>query len=214
MLDISWTFIRSARQQLLHQLSNQKLIFVSSPTFHLIPLRNYWRFLRIHFHTHESDCRGLTMKKFSLIGCLAIICSIQKHCWLKSFHVSLLKKVLLIASVFLRSRPPKWLGRQILSQEAIGNPLVVPDFFQKKSRPILLIFLLVEFGSSKHYMVWEGVNSKFVWINATLPTLEIVVVFQFWSLAAILFTNDKKVSVVPWKLGKPSICSSYLGAGY
>jgi len=129
MLDMSGTFISSTRQQLSHQLSNQKLIFVPSPTFHLISLWNCWRFLRIHFHTHELNWRGLTMKKFSLIEYLAVIYSVQRHCWLKSFHVSLLKKVLLTTSVFLRPRPPDWLGRQILSPKTIGNPLLMSVFF-------------------------------------------------------------------------------------
>ena len=100
ILEVSRIPFRVAKLSLAHQLSNQKLMLFPSPTFHRIPLRNWSRFFRIHFHTQECDGLGLTMKKFSLIEYLAIIWSAQRFCSLKSFQVNLLKRHYLLLLFF------------------------------------------------------------------------------------------------------------------
>jgi len=57
-----------AKLSLAHQLSNQKLILVPSPTFYRIPFLNCGLFFRIHFHVQESGCLVLALKKAVLTG--------------------------------------------------------------------------------------------------------------------------------------------------
>jgi len=179
--EVSWIRSRVTRLSFAHQLSNHKFMLVPSLTFHCMPLWNCSRLVRIYFQAHELDCFGLAHKKVSLIWYLAHICSTHGLCSWKSFHISLLRNALLIISIFWRPKPPELLGRQILSQETIDNPLTLEDVFEKKSLLSLSIYLMMAQGSWKHCIVWVGIVSAFAYINAIGPSLEILLVAQDWS---------------------------------
>ena len=206
MREGSVTLSKLAKLSLAHQLSNQKLIFVPLPTFHLTPFRNWCQFLSIHFHTQESIFFSSTAKKkFHEVGTLLAFVPPKGFDRRIVSKLIYLKSALLTAFIFLRPRPPVFLGRQTLSEDTIGSPLFSWDFFQKNSLLILSICLFVSLGSWKHCIVCAGTDSMLAWISATPPALETCRVFHQCNLSDVLLTSSEKVSIVgvPLKTGHP-----------
>ena len=79
------------------------------------------------------------------------------------------------------------------------------DFFQKKSRLILSICLLVAQESWKQRIVCASIDSAFVWIKATRPAFDMLLAVQDWSSKAVLLTSSEKVSSLglPLNTGNP-----------